>query len=169
MWPAAWRPRSNIELRKTSFCRAEADCWMLFINTMLQSRSGIASPDVIFSFRTLRQVRRRLKSRTDESRQCRILGHLIEPAFLVRVRAQNDGFIRLGEPFSAGRGAIGKSVEKGQLIATIADEETSRELKQARADLQAAVDRAAVPLPSSELLKAAEDNLQRLGKVVSSR
>src|ERR1700745_2887251 len=92
----------------------------------------------------------------------------IEPAFVVRVRAQNDGFIRLAESFAAGRGAIGKSVEKGQLIATIADEETSRQLKQARADLQAAIDRAAVPLPSSELLKAAEDNLQRLQKVVFS-
>src|SRR5216110_2847683 len=92
----------------------------------------------------------------------------IEPAFVVRVRAQNDGFIQLAEPFSAGRGAIGKSVEKGQLLATIADEETSRQLKQARTDLQAAVDRAALPLPSSELLKAAEDNLQRLEKVVSS-
>jgi RND family efflux transporter MFP subunit len=92
----------------------------------------------------------------------------IEPAFVVRVRAQNDGFIRLADDFSAGRGAIGKSVEKGQLLATIADEETSRQLKQARADLQAAIDRAALPLPSSELLKAAEDNLQRLEKVVSS-
>jgi len=92
----------------------------------------------------------------------------IEPAFVVRVRAQNDGFIRLAESFSAGRGAIGRSVEKGQLLATITDEETSRELKQARADLQAAVDRAALPLPSSELLKAAEDNLQRLEKVVGS-
>ncbi len=92
----------------------------------------------------------------------------IEPSFVVRVRAQNDGFIRLAESFSAGRGAIGKSVEKEQLLATIADEETSRELKQARADLQAAVDRAALPLPSSELLKAAEDNLQRLEKVVGS-
>jgi len=92
----------------------------------------------------------------------------IEPAFVVRIRAQNDGFIQLAEPFSAGRGAIGKSVEKGQLLATIADEGTARQLKQARADLQAAVDRAALPLPSSELLKAAEDNLQRLQKVVSS-
>jgi RND family efflux transporter MFP subunit len=92
----------------------------------------------------------------------------IEPAFVVRVRAQNDGFIQLAEPFSAGRGAIGKSVEKGQLLATIADEETARQLKQARADLQAAIDRAALPLPSSELLKAAEDNLQRLEKVVGS-
>src|SRR5437899_5525867 len=92
----------------------------------------------------------------------------IEPAFVVRTRAQNDGFIQLAEPFSAGRGAIGKSVEKGQLLATIADEETARELQQARADLQAAVDRAALPLASSELLKAAEDNLQRLEKVVGS-
>src|SRR6059058_2037428 len=92
----------------------------------------------------------------------------IEPAFVVRVRAQNDGFIRLAEPFSAGRGAIGKSVEKGQLLATIADQDTSRQLKQARADLQAAIDRAALPLPSSELLKTAEDNMQRLEKVVGS-
>jgi RND family efflux transporter MFP subunit len=92
----------------------------------------------------------------------------IEAAFVVRVRAQNDGFIRLAEPFSAGRGAIGKAVERNELLATIADEETSRQLKQARTDLQAAVDRAAVPLPSSELLRAAEDNLQRLEKVVSS-
>jgi RND family efflux transporter MFP subunit len=92
----------------------------------------------------------------------------IEPAFVVRVRAQNDGFIQLAESFSAGRGAIGKSVEKGQLLATIADEETARQLKQARADLKAAVDRAALPLPSSELLKAAEDNLRRLEKVVGS-
>jgi RND family efflux transporter MFP subunit len=92
----------------------------------------------------------------------------IEPAFVVRVRAQNDGFIQLAEAFSAGRGAIGKDVEKGQLLATIADEETSRELKRARADLQAATDRAALSLPSSELLKAAEDNLHRLEQVVGS-
>ena len=92
----------------------------------------------------------------------------IEPAFVVRVRAQNAGFIKLAEPFSAGRGAIGKSVEKGQLLATIADEATARQLKQARSDLDAAVQRAALPLPSSELLKAAEDNLQRLERVVSS-
>jgi RND family efflux transporter MFP subunit len=91
----------------------------------------------------------------------------IEPAFVVRVRAQNSGFIRLAEPFSAGRGAIGQSVEKGQLLATIADESTARQLKQARNDLQAAVQRAALPLPSSELLKTAEDNVQRLEKLTA--
>ena len=92
----------------------------------------------------------------------------IEPAFVVRVRAQNAGFIRLAETFSAGRGAIGMNVEKGQLLATIADETTARQLKQARADLYAATQHAALPLPSSELLKAAEDNLQRLQRVISS-
>ena len=91
----------------------------------------------------------------------------IEPAFVVRVRAQNSGFIRLAEPFSAGRGAIGQSVEKGQLLATIADEGTARQLKQARNDLQAAMQRAALPLPSSELLKTAEDNVQRLEKLTA--
>src|ERR1043166_3936751 len=92
----------------------------------------------------------------------------IEPAFVVHVRAQNAGFIQLAEPFTAGRGAIGKSVEKGQLLATIADEETARQLKQAEVDLHAAQERAALPLASSELLKAAQDNSQRLEKVVAS-
>ncbi|PYK98022.1 MAG: hypothetical protein DME32_14905 [Verrucomicrobia bacterium] len=91
----------------------------------------------------------------------------IEPAFVVRVRAQNSGFIRLAEPFSAGRGAIGQRVEKGQLLATIADEGTARQLKQARNDLQAGEQRAALPLPSSELLKTAEDNVQRLEKLTA--
>src|SRR5437588_1247562 len=92
----------------------------------------------------------------------------IEPAFVVHVRAQNSGFIQLAEEFSAGRGAIGKSVTKGELLASIADETTARQLKQARADLQAATERAKLPVPSSELLKAAEDNLQRLEKVAAS-
>ena len=77
----------------------------------------------------------------------------IEPAFVVRVRAQNDGLIQLAESFSAGRGAIGKGVQRGELLATIADEETSRQLKQARTDLQAAIDRAALPVPSSSCSK----------------
>jgi len=92
----------------------------------------------------------------------------IEPAFVVHVRAQNSGFIQLAETFSAGRGAIGKSVKKGELLATIADETTARQLKQARVDLEAARQRGALPLPSLELLKAAEDNLQRLEKVVGT-
>ena len=92
----------------------------------------------------------------------------IEPAFVVHVRAQNAGFIQLAEEFSAGRGAIGKSVNKGQLLASIADETTARQLKQAHADLQAATERAKLPLPSEELLKAAEDNLRRIEQVVAS-
>lgn len=91
----------------------------------------------------------------------------IEPTLLVPVRAQNSGFIQLAEALSAGRGAIGQTVEKGQLLATIADEATARQLKQARADLQAAVQRAELPLPSAEALKVAEDNLNRLDKLTA--
>src|SRR5438874_12606026 len=91
----------------------------------------------------------------------------IEPAFVVRVRAQNSGFIRLAEPFSAGRGAIGQGVERGQLLATIADEGTARQLKQARNDLQAGEQRAALPLPSSEFLKTGEGHAQRLEKLTA--
>ena len=91
----------------------------------------------------------------------------IEPTLLVPVRAQNTGFIQLAETLSAGRGAIGKTVEKGQLLATIADETTARQLKQARADLQAATQRAELPLPSAEAFKVAEDNLKRLEKLTA--
>jgi RND family efflux transporter MFP subunit len=91
----------------------------------------------------------------------------IEPTFVVHVRAQNSGFIRLADPFSAGRGAIGQQVQKGQLLATIADEATALQLKQARADLQAATERAALPLPSTELLNTAEDNVHRLEKLAA--
>jgi RND family efflux transporter MFP subunit len=89
----------------------------------------------------------------------------IEPSLVIPVRAQNSGFIQLGEALSAGRGAIGRSVEKGELLATIADEATARLLKQARADLQAAQQRAELPLPSVEALKVAQDNLSRLEKL----
>jgi RND family efflux transporter MFP subunit len=92
----------------------------------------------------------------------------IEPAFVVHIKAQNSGFIQLADEFSAGRGAIGKAVTKGQLLASIADETTARQLKQARADLEAANERAKLPLPSEELLKAAEDNLRRIEQVVAS-
>lgn len=91
----------------------------------------------------------------------------IEPTLLVSVRAQNAGFIQMAESLSAGRGAIGKTVEKGQLLATIADETTARQLRQARADLQAARQRAELPLPSAEALKVAEDNLNRLDKLTA--
>ncbi|MEY2495587.1 MAG: hypothetical protein QOJ45_2079 [Verrucomicrobiota bacterium] len=89
----------------------------------------------------------------------------IEPSLVLPLRAQNAGFIQLAEVLSAGRGAIGRSVEKGELLATIADEATARQLKQARADLQAAQQRGELPLPSTEALKVAEDNLSRLEKL----
>src|SRR6266403_303182 len=91
----------------------------------------------------------------------------IEATDVVPVRAQNAGFIHLADAIASGRGAIGKSVEKGDWLATIADETTARQLKQARVDLQAATQRAALPLPSAELLKSAEDNLQRLEKLAA--
>ena len=53
------------------------------------------------------------------------------------------------------------------MLATIADETTARQLKQARADFQAATQRAELPLPSAEALKVAEDNLNRLEKLTA--
>src|SRR5262245_4443749 len=91
----------------------------------------------------------------------------IEPSFINHVRAQNAGVIRLGEPLVAGRGAIGKEVKKGEVLATIADEATARQLKQAQADLQAAIESARLELPSAEPLKIAESNVERQQKLAA--
>ena len=91
----------------------------------------------------------------------------IEPISVVRVRAQNTGFIRLADPITAGRAAIGRSVKKGELFATIADEATARQLQQAGADLQAANERAGLPLPSTEPLRVAEDSLKRIERLTA--
>ena len=89
----------------------------------------------------------------------------IEPSFVNHVRAQNSGFIQLAEPLAAGRGSIGRKVKKGELLATISDETSARLLKQAQSDLQAATESARLDLPSSEPLKIAEGNMQRLEKL----
>src|SRR5215471_12383241 len=81
MWPAAWRRRWNIALPKTSFCRAEADYWMLFINTVWPSLSGIGPQGVIFSFRTLRHVPLRSKPRIRDPDSAANPGYLIERTF----------------------------------------------------------------------------------------
>lgn len=91
----------------------------------------------------------------------------IEPSFVNHVRAQNAGFIQLAAPLAAGRGAIGRAVKKGDLLAMIADENTARQLKQARSDLEAARESAQLELPSSEPLKIAADNLQRQEKLAA--
>ena len=91
----------------------------------------------------------------------------IEPSFVNHVRAQNAGFIQLAPSLAAGRGAIGKEVKKGELLAMITDENTARQLKQARADLQAAMASAQLELPSAEPLKIAEGNVQRQEKLAA--
>ncbi len=91
----------------------------------------------------------------------------IEPTFVIKVRAQNSGFIEFADELAAGRGAMGRTVAKGDLLATIADETTARQLKQAQADYQAAKQRAELPLPSSEPLKVAEDAVARLERLTS--
>ena len=77
-------------------------------------------------------------------------------------------------PYSTGWRSFGRTRchreerwREDELLATIADETTARQLKQARADLRAATQRAELPLPSAEALKVAEDNLSRLEKLTS--
>jgi RND family efflux transporter MFP subunit len=86
----------------------------------------------------------------------------LESTFAYVVRAQNSGIAQIAEEFSAGQGAVGKEIKKDQLVAIITDELRSRQLKQAKADLLTAMERAKLALPSAQPLKVATDNLQRL-------
>lgn len=91
----------------------------------------------------------------------------IEPSFVNHVRTQNAGLIKLAAALVAGRGAIGEEVKKGDLLATITDENTARQLKQAHADLEAAMASAQLELPSVEPLKIAEGNVERQEKLAA--
>ena len=64
-----------------------------------------------------------------------------------------------------GRWIVG--LAKDELLATIADETTARQLKQAQSDLKSAEEQARLELPSSEPLKIAEANVERLEKLTS--
>ena len=91
----------------------------------------------------------------------------IEASFVNHLRAQNAGFIRLSEPLVAGRGAIGREVQKGELLATIADETTARQLKQAQADLQAAEERPGWNCPPPNRSRSRKENVQRQEKLAA--
>lgn len=89
----------------------------------------------------------------------------IEWSFTSPVRAQNTGFIQFAEGIFAGKSSVGIRVKKGQLLATIVDENTSRQIRQARIDLQAAIDRQRIGPASAQQLVNAEDQLARLAKL----
>jgi RND family efflux transporter MFP subunit len=90
----------------------------------------------------------------------------LESTFAYIVRAQNLGICQIAEEFNAGQGAVGKEIKKGQLVAIITDETRTRQLKQARADLQTAIERSKLALPSAQVLKVATDNVERIKGLV---
>ena len=85
-----------------------------------------------------------------DAAQSLILPGDIQPFNKAAIYARVSGYLKSWEQ------DIGAHVTAGQVLATIADETTARQLKQATADQQAAMERAKLPLPSQELLKAAE-------------
>ncbi|MDE1170393.1 MAG: efflux RND transporter periplasmic adaptor subunit [Verrucomicrobium sp.] len=91
----------------------------------------------------------------------------IQWTYSVGVRTQNDGYIQLANGISSGQASIGLHVKKGQLLATIVDEDNIRSLNQAKIDLQAAQARAAVGPADEGALRTAEDTLSRLEKLES--
>lgn len=89
----------------------------------------------------------------------------IEWAYTTNIRTLNTGYIQFAQGIFAGATSIGYLVKKGQLLANIYDEETSKKIRQAKIDLQAAVDRSRLGPMTTQPLKTARDNLERLKKL----
>ena len=90
----------------------------------------------------------------------------IEPSFVNHVRAQNAGFIATRRAARRRpRRDREKSARKANCWRRSPTKRRRGVLKQAQADLQAATESARLDLPSSEPLKIAEGNLQRLEKL----
>lgn len=86
----------------------------------------------------------------------------IQAAVTREVRSQNTGYIKFADGIFSGVSSVGFAVTKDQVLATIADEATSRQLKQAQTELAAASDRQKLGPPSTQLLRTAADTLERL-------
>ena len=86
----------------------------------------------------------------------------IQAAVTREVRSQNTGYIKFAEGIFSGVSSVGYAVSKDQVLATIADEATSRQLKQAQTELAASSDRQKLGPPSTQLLRTATDTLDRL-------
>jgi RND family efflux transporter MFP subunit len=91
----------------------------------------------------------------------------IEWAWSQSVKSENEGYIQLASGIYSGQSSIGILVKKGQILGTILDDATSRQIQQAKTDLQAAQDRQRIGPLGTQTLRTAEDNLQRLMQLKS--
>ncbi|MFH1067118.1 MAG: efflux RND transporter periplasmic adaptor subunit [bacterium] len=92
----------------------------------------------------------------------------VDWSWSVMIRAENAGFIQFAPGIDAGQTSIGALVKKGQLLATIVDEQTSHSMQQAKTDLQAARNRRDVGPLSMQLLRNALNEQERLKKLSAS-
>ncbi|SDT88304.1 RND family efflux transporter, MFP subunit [Verrucomicrobium sp. GAS474] len=88
----------------------------------------------------------------------------IEWTSSVGVRAQNSGYIQLKD-ISPGQSSIGLHVRKDQVLATIVDEATAREISQTKIDLDAALAKQKVGPADAIALEASRTSLARTEKL----
>ena len=86
----------------------------------------------------------------------------IQSAIVREIRAQNTGIIKFADGIASGVVSIGSAVKRDQVLGTITDEATTKALRQAQTELEAATQRQKLGPPSAEVLKTAQDNLKRL-------
>ncbi|MBS0660646.1 MAG: efflux RND transporter periplasmic adaptor subunit [Verrucomicrobia bacterium] len=86
----------------------------------------------------------------------------IQSSVVREIRAQNTGIIKFADGIASGVVSIGSTVKRDQLLGVITDEATTKALRQAQTELEAAQQRQKLGPPSAEPLRAAQDNLKRL-------
>lgn len=87
-------------------------------------------------------------------------------AMSVKVRARTGGIIHFEDPARKG---IGTDVKKGELLATIVNEDLEREIAKAAAELRNAEERKRIGPPSAPQVKTLEATLERMLKLLEQK
>jgi RND family efflux transporter MFP subunit len=90
----------------------------------------------------------------------------MDSVFSQKIKTRNYGYISFAEGIFSNQSSLGFQIKKGQLLATINDETINRQLNQAKVELASAVDKQKLGPPSDTALKASEEELAKMKKLL---
>jgi RND family efflux transporter MFP subunit len=90
----------------------------------------------------------------------------MESVYSQKIKTRNYGYISFAEGIFSNQSSLGFQVKKGQLLATINDENISRQLNQAKVEMASAIDKQKLGPPTAVALRASVDELERMKKLL---
>lgn len=90
---------------------------------------------------------------------------VVEYDYTRALRAENGGYVEFAEGISSGRISEGRPIQRGEILARVADEVTENAIRRNRIQWDAAIERQQLGAPSQELLDTALDREERLERL----